>query len=248
MRHVFETMGTVASLELPATDGAASLLGRVESIFAESDARFSLYRPDSELSRIAAGQLTLMDASEVMRAAYGEALRWRESTAGAFTPNRPDGVTDLNGIVKANAIEAAGAQLDRDGCTDWSLNVGGDILVRGSQPDRTPWSIGVVDPANRSELLCAIPLTGGKRAVATSGSTERGDHIWLGSSRAPAPFRQVTVVAEDIVTADVLATAIMAGGRSELDAASDRWDIDVLTVGRSNEILVTPRLRAAIER
>lgn len=248
MRHVFETMGTVASLELPATEGAASLVARVEAIFAESDARFSLYRPDSELSRIAAGELTLMDASDEVRDAYGESLRWRDSTAGAFTPNRPDGVTDLNGIVKAKAIEAAGAVLDRAGCLDWSLNVGGDILVRGSQPDGTAWSVGVVDPANRSDLLCAIELTDGMRAVATSGSAERGDHIWLGSSRDPAPFLQVTVVAEDIVTADVLATAIMAGGRSELDSATDEWNIDVLTVDRSGEFLVTPRLRQTIGR
>jgi thiamine biosynthesis lipoprotein len=105
-----------------------------------------------------------------------------------------------------------------------------------------------VDPADRTRLLCSIVLTDGQRAIATSGSAERGDHVWSGGSRDPAPFAQVTVVAADIVTADVLATAIMAGGPPVLDDAADRWRIDVLTVDRAGHLLVTPRLREAIGR
>ena len=84
-------------------------------------------------------------------------------------------------------------------------------------------------------------LGGTRRALATSGSAQRGDHIWRGGELAPADFVQVSVMADDIVTADVLATAIVAGGPAALDDITDRWDVDVLTVARNGRLMATPR-------
>lgn len=242
MRHVFETMGTVASIELPA--GYAGCVPAIENGFARVDARFSLYRPDSELSRIAAGHLRLPEASAELIASYTRALGWRDGTAGAFTPHRPDGVLDLNGIVKAEAIEQAGVILDAAGCPSFTINVGGDILARYPGAQSEP--IGIIDPHRRDALLCSLVLREGRRAIATSGSAERGDHIWRGGSFTPADFVQVTVIADDIVTADVVATAIVAGGRETLDELTDRFSIDVLTVDRQGAMLATPGARAAL--
>ena len=85
-----------------------------------------------------------------------------------------------------------------------------------------------MDPGDRRALLCVVPLGDGRRAIATSGIAERGEHVW----RRPVepgdvPFVQVSVIAEDIVTADVLATAILAGGTPTLDTVTDRFDVDV---------------------
>jgi thiamine biosynthesis lipoprotein len=238
MRSTFESMGTVVSL-----DGVDGLLVEgVREVFEAADQRFSLYRPDSELSLVAEGRLTLADASESLRDTYADALAWSSLTSGAFTPHRPDGVIDLNGIVKAQAMARAGDELVRLGTHGWTLNVGGDILTDGGGPHVT----GVVDPFNRTALLCAIDLVAPRRAMATSGSAERGDHIWLAGSREPAQFVQVSVVANDIVTADVLATAIVAGGRSMLDEVTQRWDVDVLAVTRDGEMLATPGIRTAL--
>jgi thiamine biosynthesis lipoprotein len=257
VRHVFETMGTVASLSVERMPAAS--LGRIESIFAQADQRFSLYRRDSELSRIATGSLALIDASTELLDCYAEAIEWRNATNGAFSPNRPDGVIDLNGIVKALAMREAGAVLDADGCNVWSLAVGGDILVAepagttagttaGSTTDAgsTPWATGIVDPFDRGSLQCSVVLRGSRRAVATSGSAERGDHIWLGGGRTSAEFVQVSVVADDIVTADVLATAIISGGRESLNDSCARFSIDVLAIDPSGELLATPGFRAAL--
>jgi thiamine biosynthesis lipoprotein len=238
VRTVFETMGTVATL-----DGATEhLTATVKDLFENYEARFSLYRPDSELSRVASGELSLLDSSDELRDAYADAQVWGSLTGGVFTPHRPDGVIDLNGIVKARAMQAAGAALSAAGCHDWSLNVGGDILVSGV--GAAP--IGIVDPADRATLLAAIDLSGTRRAVATSGSAERGDHIWLAGTTERAEFVQATVVADDIVTADILATAIIAGGRATLDEITARWDVDVLTVDRVGELLASPGLRASL--
>lgn len=242
MRHVIETMGTVASIEVP--ESFASAIPTVVATFEEIESRFSLYRPHSELSRIARGEIALVDASEPIIATYVRALAWRGRTGGAFTPHRPDGVIDLDGIVKAEAIEAAGVILNSVGCTDWSINVGGDILVRTLRENTTP--IGIVDPHDRLSLLCAVVLRGTRRAVATSGSAERGDHVWLGSRVDPAEFVQVTVVADNIVIADVLATAIVAGGRRTLDQVTDDWDVDVLAVDHAGVLVATPGFRSVL--
>jgi thiamine biosynthesis lipoprotein len=73
-----------------------------------------------------------------------------------------------------------------------------------------------------------------------------GDHIWLGGELRPAQFTQVSVMADDIATADVLATAIVAGGQAALDEFADRWPIDVLAFRRDRAALATPGFRRAI--
>ncbi|MEC5185538.1 thiamine biosynthesis lipoprotein [Cryobacterium sp. MP_3.1] len=245
--HVFDTMGTTVSLRFAGALPGVEVLRRVEAGFDAYDRRFSLYRPDSELSRVARGELALPRASALLRESYADALDWRSRTAGAFTPHRPDGIIDLNGIVKAAAMTAMATLLDAAGETDWLLNVGGDILGRGGFAG-APWTIGITDPGDRAGLLCTVTLDAARPAVATSGTAERGEHIWRQHPHdlaSRAAYRQVTVLAADIVTADVLATAILAGGRDQLDEVTARHAIDVLTVDAAGAITATPRLQHA---
>jgi thiamine biosynthesis lipoprotein len=187
-----------------------------------------------------------------MRARYEEAAGWRLMTEGAFTADRPDGALDLSGLIKGHAIKEAGTSLRALGLADWCVNAGGDVLVSGSPTPGSgeSWRAGIVDPADRRTLLAGFPLGasalasdgGGKVALATSGSAERGDHIWSVAAGA-AEFRQVSVAAADVVTADVLATAIVAGGTPMLRRATALWDIDVLAVRGGGELLATPGFR-----
>lgn len=258
--RTFQCMGTVISLALPtatvgAADGGQVLEGAaaaVERVFAGLDAMFSLYRPDSEASRMARGEITLRDASAAFRARFEDATGWRLLTEGFFTPERPDGVLDLSGIIKGYAIDQAATALESVGVEDWCLNAGGDVLVSGSPAPGTgsPWLAGIVDPQDRGALLSGFPLGDAGRfaALATSGSAERGDHIWkAGVGRTEfrrSEFRQVSVAARDIVTADVLATAVVAGGRRMLDWATDSWDVEVLAVLGNGELIATSGFRA----
>jgi thiamine biosynthesis lipoprotein len=238
-------MGTAASLTFGEHEPHASVLVEVERIFAEYDKRFSLYRPSSELSRIASAELAMMDASEELRDAYALALSWRESTRNAFNPHRPDGVIDLSGVVKALAMQAAADVLRRADLSNFCLNVGGDIVAGGESAEGLPWSVGIVDPLDRSGLLTSISLAPGREGCATSGSAERGDHIWR-TAESSGEFVQATVVADDIVTADVLATAIISGGPGILDLVTARWPVDVMTVDLAGAIRMTPGMSAAM--
>ena len=247
-RHAFETMGTVASMAFAAGPPGDGVLEAVRERFESIEDRFSLFRHDSEISRIARGELALTDASAPFLDAYAAAIDWRAATRGAFDPHRPGGESgpgpiDLSGIVKAHAIQAAAELITRSDTTDALISVGGDGVAIGRHDADDCWTAGIIDPDDRSSLLCAVQLDARLPALATSGTTERGEHVWRSG---PFDFRQVTVLAADIVTADVLATAILSGGRPLRDEATEHWDIDVLTVDVHGALEVTPRLRQQI--
>ncbi|WP_241972641.1 FAD:protein FMN transferase [Cryobacterium cryoconiti] len=249
-----ESMGTVISIRIGAAAGnagfphdealRAAARQAVADVFRGWNDRFSLYREGSELSRVNRGELRLTQAGSELRDCYALALAWRDRTDGVFTPHRADGAIDLSGIVKSLAIAHAGEALYGLGLRDWSLNAGGDILVAGDQTPGLDWAAAIVDPLDRSARLASVPLRAPLRAVATSGSAERGEHIWTTVDGALSPFRQVTVFGRDIVTADVLATAIIAGGRPALHRSTETFPIEVLAVLRDGSLLATPGLRA----
>ena len=264
--RTFETMGTVVGVSAPqAGDELDVLSDTLLRIFADADRRFSLHRPDSELSRVSAGELSLPFASARLRGMYALALEWRNRTGGVFTPHGPDGAVDLNGVVKGWAIAAAGEALEELGVPHWAVNAGGDILCSGSpfpvpadQADPrggTPWRAAIADPDDPHALVADLPLAGtpGTRAaLATSGSAQRGEHIWGPAGQGAgdgadrrlghrgATFRQVSVLGEDILTADVLATAIVAGGMDILERAVREWGVEVLAVAYDGTLLATP--------
>lgn len=264
--HTFVTMGTVVSIRLAHTEPddprAVDAVADAHAAFTTLDERFSLYREDSELSRVARGELALADASESLREAYADALDWRSRTNGDFTPHRPDGVIDLNGTIKAVGIERAADALRAHGFADFSVNCGGDVLVAGSATSVLPgagsassgtWPTGIVNPSDRDSLLSAVNLTNEWCAIATSSVVERGSHIWSrpytetpDGLASDAIYAQVTVIAHDIITADVWATAIMSGGRRALDFAVSNNELAVLAVTHAGELVGNARFRELV--
>ncbi|MEV1128695.1 FAD:protein FMN transferase [Agromyces sp. NPDC049794] len=254
--HIFDAMGTTVSVRV--VEGADVSSARLEDAlagvrhaFVAFERTFSLYRHDSELTRIARGEVRLADASPEVRDMYAAAVGWRARTGGAFTPHRPDGIVDLSGLVKAEAIAAAGDVLRQAGFDAFTVNAGGDVLTAGA-PERGFWTTGVVDPADRSQLLTTVRSDDDLPAVATSGTSERGEHIWSTPVHAEASLRdtiaQATVLAGDIVTADVLATAIVAGGRATLDAVTDEHPVGVLAAFGDGTLAANARCRERVVR
>lgn len=248
-RHIFPSMGTTVEVQLqPPTSTGASVnnFAEIERVFTHLDAHFSLFRPESELSRIASGVLDLADSSAELRDLYGQSLAWRLRTGGTFTPHRPDGVIDLNGIVKAEAMRRAGQILDSAGVTSWCVSMNDDVLSCGLDPEGWPWEVSVTAPWDRSIELCSIELHGSRRAIATAGTREFTDRLWFGGTTPTSGYSQVTVVGNDVITADVLATAILVGGITSLNEAASRWAVDVFAVDHSGGTTATPGLRSVL--
>lgn len=249
LTRTFDTMGTTVSLRLVEVEGVDVdiAVAQAKEAFDELDARFSLYREDSEISQIGRGDLSLAAASDEMRAAYGEALEWRDETGGAFTPHRPDGVLDLSGTIKALGIQRAADALSASGFTNFAVNCGGDILFAGIPDDADAWTVGIIDPADRARTVTSIRVNSSRPACATSSNAERGDHIW----RRPdtdVSFSQATVVAPDIMTADVCATAIIAGGTETMNQLTQEFDIAVFVVLSNGEFLGNQKFSDLLNR
>jgi FAD:protein FMN transferase len=132
----------------------------------------------------------------------------------------PPGVAlDLGGIGKGFAADLVSAELLQDGATGACVNIGGDLRVRGTPPDRA-WIVEVeAEPGTTPEgaPLCVALADG---AVATTSSRRRAwrragrrqHHVIDPRTGRPvdAPPTSATVIAADAWKAEVLAKAAFA--------------------------------------
>jgi thiamine biosynthesis lipoprotein len=126
--------------------------------------------------------------------------------------------------------------------------VGGDLTTSGDQAsDESGWITGIVDPQNHGTVIAAVRLNAEFPAMATSGSVERGEHIWL-RPETTKDFVQATVIAQDIITADVLATAIISGGQASLDQITQNFAVAVMTVSPDGSLQANPLFQELIAR
>ena len=234
MRHVEQVMGTAVSIEV-ADDLPASVLGELIADVCrwlhEVDARFSTYKPESEVMRLRRGEITAADASADLRHVLNAcADLWRD-TDGYFDAYA-GGPLDPSGYVKGWSVEVASARLAAAGSTNHYINAGGDIRMRGHHPDGGPWRVGIRHPWEADKLSWVLALNDG--AIATSGTYERGDHVINPRTGKPARgLRSVTVVGPDLSLADAYATAALAMGEPGLSwlskLATDGYDSAVVT-------------------
>ena len=216
--RVEHIMGTAIRVELP--DGRlGSVLDRVFAWFREVDARFSLYRTDSEMSQLARGEIAQTDVHQDIREVLDQCEVVRVRSGGTFDVrrHRADGLLDPTGLVKGWSVDRAGVILSAAGVRDWSIDAGGDIRTCGRPSPGAAWRVGIQHPLRRDAIAAVI--SGTEMAVATSGAYERGDHIVdPHASGAPSQLLSATVVGPELAFADAYATAAFAMGR---DAA--RW-------------------------
>jgi thiamine biosynthesis lipoprotein len=208
-------MGTVVSIELADDLPAGALTTMIDDTCAwlhEVDQRFSTYKPDSEVCRFRDGTLTLDECSPDMRHVLDACADLWRSTEGYFDAYA-GGALDPSGYVKGWCVEVASARLFAAGSARHYINAGGDLRMRGSAPDGDPWRVGIRHPWEADKVSWVLSITDG--AVATSGTYERGAHVWNPRTGKPATgLRSVTIVGADLALADAYATAALAMGES----------------------------------
>ena len=206
-------MGTTVSVEVEPPLVPDAILDEVFEGLHEVDERFSTYKPDSEISRLMRGELREEDASLDVRHVLAACDHLAIATGGAFDArrHRPDGRIDPSGFVKGWAVEEAAWQIDAAGGRNYWINAGGDVVARGHASGGRPWRVGIRHP-DRSDRVAAV-LAVSDRAVATSGTYERGAHITdPRTGRPPTGLRSVTVVGPGLAFTDAYATAVYAMG------------------------------------
>jgi FAD:protein FMN transferase len=227
----FPVLGTEGFISGPAGFLPAEVLERIRVRWAELEGWFSLARPESELTLVAAGRKAVLDTHPEVRAAYLDAIRWRTLTRGAYPTHRADGALDLTGLARAYALRDAAAELTDAGVESWLAGVGTDLV--SDALGGAGWVADLPGRGEGSGPLASVPLGGSWTALATSQAEVRG---------TVEEFVQASVLGRDIVCVDVLATAVVAGGSISFELAAERWPVDVVAVRGSGKVGSTPRL------
>jgi FAD:protein FMN transferase len=212
VRHAEPVMGTVVSFEVPVAarhdgslDDAIRWLHWVDRIF-------SPYRPDSDVSQLADGEVTVDGCAPEVAEVIEACAFLRELSGGYFTAS-PWGRFDPSGYVKGWAVERAAAILSAAGSTSHLVNGGGDVQCAGGRPGTmpAPWRVGIADPFKRGRLALVVDAV--DCGVATSGTAERGAHIANPrTGGSAAGLASITVAGRSLALADACATAAFAMG------------------------------------
>ena len=204
----------VASLEV-SEDDLNQALARVREYVHHIDEVFSTYKPESTISRLRRGEIAVGDTSEEVKEVWNRSLFARELTMGAFDPWAVEGGFDPSGLVKGWAADKCCEILLEHGAQHIQINAAGDISLRGgffNGQEVVPWSIGVINPENRLEIVEVFEIMDG--SIATSGTYEKGAHIRDPHTGLIAiGARSATVIGPDGGLTDALATALMVEGR-----------------------------------
>ena len=206
-------MGMPITVEI-VDDVSPDLFGAAFAYFASVDERFSLYRPDSEISRLNSGAVAQADVSDAMREILEIAEKTKHESQGYFDIRRPPGGVDPSGIVKGWAIRNLANLLRDAGARNFFVDAGGDIQSHGLNAGGEAWTVGIRNPFQIDQVIKIVAPHG--RGVATSGTSARGQHIY-NPHQPTQPIDDVislTVIGPDVLEADRFATAAFAMGNA----------------------------------
>jgi thiamine biosynthesis lipoprotein len=247
MRFLESVMGIPMSLDIPQEGDHEAAAAAAFDALREADAVFSTYRDESEISRLNRAEITLEETSPLFTEVVELGSRFERVSGGAFTLKDASGAWDLNGIVKGWAAQRAAQRLRGRGVENFCLNAGGDVVAAGDSRDGGPWNVGIRSPESAQHMIAVLSVR--DMAVATSATYERGEHIMDGrTGRPPVGLSSVTVIAEDLMTADVLATTVFVLGLDGPAWAAERYDCSVLAVTESGTFIDAGDLRRWIAR
>ena len=144
---------------------------------------------------------------------------------------------DLSAIAKGYAVDVVHNKLMELGFENFLVEVGGEVRCRGNGP-KGDWRIGIESPDGSSRDV--VNISG--KSVATSGdyrNFEMVDGVRYSHAIDPRTCRPVTnkitsasVIAEDCMTADAVATAVMVLGSEPAFKLSVEMGLQMLISAR----------------
>ena len=236
MRQIKHIMGIPISIDVRNPSSAVvTSVAKAYDWLSEVDTRFSPFLPESEVCRFDRGELAVNELSSDMITIIALCDRYERDSGGAFRAWSPSEGFDPCGMVKGWAVQHAAELLMAAGSNNFCVNAGGDVVTYGEPEPGRPWAVGIRHPEIANQV-CAI-LSVRNAAVATSACYERGQHIWDGRTGKPTDeLLSLTVVAEDLTTADATATAAFAMGVEGIAWAASRRGCLVFAVDAERQV------------
>jgi FAD:protein FMN transferase len=236
MRRVKAIMGMSVSIDIPEVD-SDSIFDQIFDRLRAIDRQFSSFRADSEVSRYSRGELDDdIQLSLSLQQIKTACAAYERLTSGYFSAYF-NGKFNPTGYVKGWAIQQVADILTKQGYGTYLINAAGDVLA-ASNGDRR-WQIGLQHPTQRLQTIGAVSLKNG--AVATSGTYERGRHIFNPHTKTAVDgIISATVCGLEIITADVLATTCVAMGLPlALGFMEAQFGYEALLIGLDGSVLMT---------
>jgi len=170
---------------------------------------------------------------------------------------------DFSAIAKGYAVDELGRFFSKVGIENYLIEIGGELVAKGHNPDGNIWNVGINVPrkdAKLNELAMAIPLN--NQGMASSGNYRifyQGDGYDYAHTINPktgfpekSDILSATVLASTCMLADGYATAFMAMGLDKAyELAMTTVDLEAvfLYTNESGELLekATPDLQKLIK-
>ena len=170
-------------------------------------------------------------------------IEFQESGERAIRKAIPELYCDLSAIAKGFSVDQVGKLLEGYGIHNYMVEVGGEVRARGTNQRRAVWRIGISTPDESRGISKVIRLD--DRAVATSGdylnyfekNGVRYSHMIDPRVGKPITHKlaSVTVVHENCMNADALATAINVMGPEKGYEFAARENLAVFMLVRSED-------------
>lgn len=147
----------------------------------------------------------------------------------------PRVMLDCSAIAKGYGVDVVANLLRKFGIKNFMVEIGGEVVTSGVNPERMPWRIGVTKPTDDSlsvnnELQTVINVT--DKAMATSGNYRnfyyKGGRKYAHTidPKTGYPVQHsilsATVITDDCATADAYATSFMVLGMEKARLVLDR--------------------------
>lgn len=242
--HVEHVMGMAVSIDVHDDVSGRPGLAEVLAWLHHVDQTFSTYLDTSEITRLGRGELTVAGASNEVVAILERCEQLRAETGGifdAFAVPAPNGtMLDPSGLVKGWSIEEGAHLLEAHGLSNFCINAGGDVVVRGRPCPDPNWRIGIRHPDDPSRMA-AVVEAGVPLAVATSATYERGAHIIDPRTGQPATeIASATVVGSDLTLTDAYATVLFILATDGLDWMDNIDGYDAMVIDHDGRVASSP--------
>jgi len=156
----------------------------------------------------------------------------------------PEVRLDLNAIAKGDAVDRVAALIDAVSPRGYMVEIGGEVRTKGTKADGFQWTIGIERPmVGRRVVQSAIKLQ--DAALATSGDYrnvvevegQRFSHTIDPRTGRPVDHgsASVSVVADDCMTADAWATALMVLGPEEGSQIAKAHGVKAMFLSRDGD-------------
>jgi len=202
------------TVEISDASGKQGDIDVIFDYFKYIEEKFSVYKPNSEITKINNGEIGENERSEDMKTVFSLSEETKQETNGYFDIVANNGKFNPSGLVKGWAIYNTAEILKKRGFKNFYVEAGGDIQVKGKNSKGGCWKAGIRNPFKTQEIVKSVCLRKNE-GIATSGTYIRGNHIYNPKDRSKKidEIVSLTVIGPNVYEADRFATAAFAMGK-----------------------------------